>query len=106
MVEIRLVGGEAIECLVDTGFDGGLVLPRDFADQLQLPIRGSMTFEMVGGVRMLAQVGLVHIEWLDQVRKTEVIVSESNDALIGTELLTGTTLHIDYVSRAVRISNT
>ena len=39
--------GAAIECIVDTGFDGGLMLPRAFVSQIQIPIIGELTFEMV-----------------------------------------------------------
>jgi len=82
--------------LVDTGFDGGLMLPRAFADHLHCPIVGRLAFEMVGGTRLFAPVGLVNIEWLYEVRQIEIIVSEGSDALIGTELLQKTMLLIDY----------
>lgn len=103
LIEVRLSSGEAIVCVVDTGFDGGVMLPRAFADHLQLPIIGRLAFEMVGGTRLFAQVGLANIEWLDEVRQIEIIVSDGNDALIGTELLSGTTLKIDYVGQIVTI---
>ena len=105
LVKVRL-SGEVVECVVDTGFDGGLMLPRAVADHLQISIIGRLAFEMVGGMRMFAQVGLADIEWLDEVREIEIILSDGNDALIGTELLTGTTLSIDYVARVVTISKT
>jgi hypothetical protein len=38
------------------------------------------------------------------VRQVEVIVSESDDALIGTELLIAATLIIDYPSSSLAIS--
>jgi clan AA aspartic protease len=106
LIEVRLSSGEAIECVVDTGFDGGLMLPRAFADHLQFPIIGRLAFEMVGGTRMFARVGLANIEWLDEVRQIEIVVSDGSDALIGTELLTGTTLNIDYAAHVVTISKT
>jgi clan AA aspartic protease len=99
-----MIGGEAIECVVDTGFDGGLMLPRAFADHLQIPVTGRLAFETVGGTRLFAMVGLASIEWLDEVRQIEVIISDANDALIGTELLEKTMLTIDYVSGEVTIS--
>ena len=106
LIEVRLSSGEAIECVVDTGFDGGLMLPRAFADHLQFPIIGRLAFEMVGGTRLFARVGLANIEWLDEVRQIEIIVSDGSDALIGTELLQKTMLMIDYVSGRVTISTT
>ena len=104
LVLIRFRNGMAIDCVVDTGFDGGLMLPRSFVSQLQIPIIGELTFEMVGGARMSAEIGLGDIEWLGESREVEVIVSEAEDALIGTELLLSATLIIDYPTSSVQIS--
>ena len=104
LVQVRFQSGAAIECVVDTGFDGGLTLPRAIVSQIQVPILGELTFEMVGGARMLAEVGLTEIDWLGSLRQVEVIVSESDDALVGTELLIDSTLVIDYLSSSIAIS--
>src|SRR6266850_4738559 len=96
LVLVRFRDGAAIECVVDTGFDGGLMLPRAFVSRIRFPIIGKLTFDMVGGTRMSAEVGLTEIDWLGRLRQIEVIVSEGDDALLGTELLIGTTLTIDY----------
>lgn len=104
LVLVRFRDGAAIECVVDTGFDGGLMLPHAFVSQIQLPIIGKLAFEMVGGARMSAEIGLGDIEWLGESRKVEVIASEADDALIGTELLIGTTLIIDYPSSSLTIA--
>lgn len=61
-------------------------------------------FEMVGGARMIAEIGLIDIEWIGDQRQVEVVVSEGDDALIGTELLIATTLTIDYQTSTVAIS--
>ena|SRR5438552_15075847 len=91
LVSVRFQDAAAIECVVDTGFDGGLMLPREFVSQIQLPIIGELTFEMVGGATISAEVGLADIVWLEGLRQVEVLVSEGEDALIGTELLIATT---------------
>src|SRR5712664_1227100 len=96
LIEVRFPGSASIECVVDTGFDGGLMLPRTLAKYLQIQIVGELVFEMVGGARMLAPVGLASIDWLNEEKKIEVIIGEGNDVLIGTELLVGTVLNIDY----------
>ena len=59
---------------------------------------------MVGGATISAEVGLADIVWLDGLRQIEVLVSEGEDALIGTELLIATTLVIDYSSSTLAIS--
>jgi predicted aspartyl protease len=53
VVAVRLVGGPAgemeVECVVDTGFTGALVLPRAVVEQLGLPVITHEEFRMVGG---------------------------------------------------------
>lgn len=104
IVEIRFVGGDAFECVIDTGFDGALILPASVAKRLALPVIARLVFELVGGARMSADVALGEIEWLGKRRNVEVIISESNDALIGTEVLEGATLVVNYANRLVSIS--
>ena len=102
LIEVRFPSA-SIECVVDTGFDGGLMLPRSLTEHLEIQFVGELVFEMVGGARMLAPVGLTKIEWLSEVKEVEVIIGEANDALIGTELLIDTKLTVDYVARVVTI---
>jgi clan AA aspartic protease len=104
VVLLRFRNGAVIECVVDTGFDGALMLPRVFVPKIQIAIIGELTLEMVGGARMSADVGVTDISWLGRWRQIEVIVSEGEDALIGTELLIATTLTIDYQSSSLAIS--
>lgn len=106
VVTVRLVGGPAgwtdVECVVDTGFIGaGLVLPRDVIDSLGLVISGHEQFDMVGGARTSADVTVGQVEWLGEVRSVSIIVSESY--LIGSNLLAGTRLTVDYEGRTVTI---
>ncbi len=103
-MQVRFREGAAIECVVDTGFNGALMLPRAFISQIRIPIIGELTFGMVGGATMSAEIGLIDINWLAELREVEVIVSEGDDALIGTELLRATALIIDYSSESVAIS--
>jgi clan AA aspartic protease len=101
IVEIRFAGSDSQECVVDTGFDGALILPEAVAERLHLSILGRLVFGLVGGARISADVALCEIEWLGKRRSVEVIISEGNDALIGTEMLEGATLVVDYAKRQV-----
>ena len=102
LLRLRLSAGETVECLVDTGFTGALVLPQSLVTRLVLPIVGREVFEMVGGRQFVAGVALAEVEWLGETRTFRVIVSE--DTLLGTELLDGTRLVIDYVAHTLTIS--
>jgi clan AA aspartic protease len=104
-VTIRIIGGPQgtldVECIVDTGFSGSLVLPSSIVELLELPIVGHETITMVGAAEDTADIALAQVEWLGEVRREDVIVKE--ESLIGTALLKGANLSIDYVNMAVRI---
>jgi clan AA aspartic protease len=104
-VPIRIIGGPQgildVECIIDTGFSGALVLPFSIVELLELPIVGHETITMVGAAEDTADIALAQVEWLGEVRREDVIVKE--ESLIGTALLKGANLSIDYVNMAVRI---
>jgi len=101
---IGLADREHVERIIDTGFDGALVLPRDLVVSLGLPILGGEEIELVGGLLSWADISLATVRWLGEEREAEILITESPDHLIGTELLQGTRLTIDYVGRTVSIT--
>lgn len=106
-VSLRLVGAGAsdleVECVIDTGFDGALVLPSAIIERLNLPIVSHEIFATVGGTYDSADIALARIEWLGEIRRVDVIVKD--DYLLGTALLEGSTLTVDYTNRVVRIDS-
>ena len=105
-ITVSLFGnrGEAtIEALIDTGFDGALCVPIPIAIPLGLELYGNQNYELADGtVRQgLTFQGIVHLG--EETRRTEVILTESEDALLGSELLVGYVLEIDYGNRTVEI---
>jgi clan AA aspartic protease len=103
LLRLRLSVGETVECLVDTGFTGALVLPQELVTRLNLPIVGREVFEMVGGRRFVAGVALAEVEWLGRRRTFRVIIAE--DILLGTEMLDSCHLAVDYVAHTVTVSD-
>ena len=103
-LRIRATGGEISECLVDTGFDGALMLPRSEATRLSLPILGQVPIIGVSRARLIADIAELEVEWLDERRAVEVIISEGEDSLVGTGMLDGTQLLIDYMAHTVTVS--
>jgi clan AA aspartic protease len=105
VVTLRLVGGPSgefeVECVVDTGFTGALVLPRAVIEQLSLPVVTHEEFSMVGGVRDSADVALAQVHWLGEIRRVDVIVKDAH--LVGAALLAGTRLTVDYAAGTVLI---
>ncbi len=101
---IKLTNGAVINCLIDTGFDGALVLPRDFVQNNSILIVGDETFTAAEGNEFTAEMGLAEINWLGDIFAFRVLVSEVGDALIGTELFDETLLEIDYRNHSVKIT--
>jgi predicted aspartyl protease len=106
VVTVRLVGGPRgwteVECVVDTGFVGaGLVLPREVVEDLGLVVIGSEEVETVGGATVTADITVGQAEWLGEVRSVLIIVNESY--LVGSHLLDGTRLMIDYGRRTLTV---
>jgi len=107
LATVSLVGPDGrieVECVIDTGFVGvgaDLVLPREVIDDLGLVVTGFEEVETVGGTTVTADVTYGQAEWLGEVRSVSIIITEAR--LIGSHLLDGTRVTIDYVQRTVTV---
>jgi clan AA aspartic protease len=104
-LRVSSTGSERIDCLLDTGFDGALVLPRSEANRLKLTILGRVPIIGVGRLRSIADIAELEVEWLGESRAVEVIISDGDDSLIGTQLLDGSRLVVDYINYIVTVSD-
>jgi clan AA aspartic protease len=104
-LRVRSSGGGTIECLIDTGFDGAFVLPRSEAVRLNLTILGRVSIIGVGGAILIADIAELEVEWLGERRATEVIISDGDDSLLGTAMLHGSLLVVDYINYTVTVSD-
>jgi clan AA aspartic protease len=104
-LRVQSTNGEIIECLIDTGFNGALVLPRAEAVRLNLTVLGRVSIIGMGRARQIADIAELEIEWLGQSRAVEVIISDGDDSLLGTELLDGSRLVIDYSAYTITVSD-
>ena len=53
----------------------------------------------------MADIAELEVEWLGARRAVEVIISPGDDWLLGTELLDGSRLVVDYISYTVTVSD-
>lgn len=104
-LRVRTSTGETLDCLIDTGFDGALVLPRSEATRLNLTVLGRVPIIGVGGIRAIADIAELEIKWLGEGRAVEVIISDEEDSLLGTELLDGSRLVVDYINYTVTVGD-
>ncbi len=99
------VGSAQIEFLVDTGFNGGLIIPNQLAEGLDINYdRGLEEFSSVTGATFLASGCSMTITWFGQAIRVPVATSaEVNEAILGGKMLKDCRLIIDYVKRTVTI---
>jgi clan AA aspartic protease len=97
-LRVRTWGGETLDLLIDTGFDGALVPPRVEATRLNLMVLGRVPIIGVGRMRSVADIAELKVEWLGEQRAVEVIISDGEDSLLGTTMLDGSRLVVDYVN--------
>ena len=92
-----------LAAIVDTGFEGDICVPLDVAVTLGLRLVGVDTFELADGSqkRDLLFEGSVH--FLGQSHSVAVSLTEGEDALIGTDLMAGCQLFIDFATGDVRL---
>ena len=105
-ITVSLFGNRAettIEALIDTGFDGALCVPIPLAIPLGLELHGRISYELADGTvrHDLTFQAMVHLG--EETHQTEIILTESEDALLGSELLEGYILEIDYGNRTIEI---
>ena len=81
-------------------------MPRDFIAQNALAFVGRETFKTVDNHEIDADIALAEIEWLGERQTQRAIVSETDETMIGTEMLIGAVLTIDYIAASVTITKT
>lgn len=104
LVTVRFVNGAEIDCVVDTGFNGSLFLPRDFIEQNDFDLIGEEAFHSVGQRDAhIAEVYAATLHWLGEEIEVSVIASEHGSSLLGAGLLIGCKLEVDYDASTVLI---
>lgn len=87
-------GPFSVEFCLDTGFEGELALPSALAVALRLEGVEPRTIAMADGTVRTAFVGYITLEWIEELRPTEVLVLEGNP-LQGMLLLEGSHVHVE-----------
>lgn len=77
-----------IECVIDTGFDGALMLPISIIQECNLRKAAQIQCLLADGTLSQKEVFDGEIIWLGQKRKTRIVAMDTDFALIGMKLLT------------------
>jgi predicted aspartyl protease len=91
-----LEGARSVEGVIDTGYNGGLALPSDWIEAMGLREFGEENVILAdGSVKSIpTYLGYAILEEDAQ----EVIVAEAPSPLVGTDLLWGFSLYVEFQS--------
>lgn len=94
----------SVPCLIDSGFDGFLVLPQSTAIRLGLPLFGTTYVELADGSKRNELLYLCKATFGNEKRMVPVSLSNSSSALLGTKMLDGKRLLINFKNKTVKIA--
>lgn len=108
LLEVR-IGAEpngvksAILVWIDTAFNGGLVLPRNEIERLNLKEYSSTPAVLADGQQVELPTFTCYLEWFRNEYRTQVVANEGSHPLLGTMLLDGHDLAVSYKRKAVTL---
>ncbi|MCR4405261.1 MAG: hypothetical protein NUW06_08340 [Candidatus Acetothermia bacterium] len=108
VLTIKVIGkrGEEItvEGVLDTGFDGFLSLPISLAVSLGLELIDVIHAELADGTIVEDELLFAgRAEWDGTVMEVDILLTRSQDVLIGTACLRGYQVRLDYSRNKVSI---
>lgn len=95
---------QAITVWIDTAFNGGLVIPRYQIDKLGLVQESAAEAILADGQLVELETYQCFLDWFGGTYETQVVANESEIPLLGTILLDGRRLEIDYKSKTVELT--
>lgn len=104
VLTIELSNGSQIDCVLDTGFNGFLLLPRKFVEDNSLDFVGRESVIMVEQNAIEIDVASGSVNWLGKELLVRILVSETDESLIGTQMLIDSLVEIDYKNLTVKIT--
>jgi clan AA aspartic protease len=87
-----------LDCWIDTGFTGELVVPQGPINALGLPLGPAIRARLADGSEVELETYLCLLEWFGIWKQIEVIANTGPYPLLGVGLLLGHELQIDYRS--------
>ncbi len=101
----RQPSGEAasVTVWIDTAFNGHLVFSKKLIDQLGLEQEAATDAILADGRQVTLESYVCYVDWLGAMVTAQLIANEGQLPLLGTELLAGRLLQIDYAKKRVAV---
>jgi len=97
------VGPLDFKALFDSGFDGQVALPYFAADCLHLELARFVEVTYANGQMVEEVVCHGELHWHHELRAVEIILSDDDERAIGTDLLQGCFVTMDFIKNVLRI---
>ena len=95
---------EDILVWIDTAFNGGLVIPQRQIAELGLVKQSSAEAILADGHSVELETFACFLDWFGSSYETQVVANDGEYPLLGTMLLEGHRLVIDYEAKTVELS--
>jgi len=110
VVELEVIcrdgSSHTMPAIIDTGFNGQVSLSRRVVNELDPPLtyEGTVEVELANGTIIEEDIYRAKIRFDGREMDTEVILTDAEDTFIGTGLLTGKVLLIDFAAGDVTVT--
>jgi clan AA aspartic protease len=91
--------GKSVEFSIDTGFNGALCIPSSLLSKLGLKKISEVEIFGVGLHQDIVGLAIAKIIWFGQEIEIEILINDGDDTLLGSELLDGKILEINYCNK-------
>ena len=95
--------GIAVTVWIDTAFDGHLVCSHALIEEFGLEPLVETEAILADGSKVVLETLLCYVDWFDGRIPVQVIANEGRFPLLGTGLLQGRTLHIEYARKSLTL---
>ena len=89
---------------IDTAFNGGLVIPRKEIAELGLVKESSAEAILADGRIVELETFACFFDWFGNSYETQIVANDGEYALLGTMLLDGHRLEVDYKAKVVELT--
>ena len=92
-----------LKAWVDTAFNGSLVVPRSMIESLGLQQASTTQAILADGQIADMETFTCYLYWFGGVYRTQIVANDGEFALLGTILLMGRKITIDYLHRNLEV---
>lgn len=89
---------------IDTAFNGGLVIPRKQIAELGLLKESSAEGVLADGRSVELETFACFLDWFGDSYETQIVANDGQYPLLGTMLLDGHRLDVDYEAKTVELT--